>query len=584
MPTAENTVKRRASEVIRRAYSDTQALEIIDGKITQQLNLRRKRRESIGFIDASIYAQGSMGFTPEALRSRPGHLSYSQQQVYNDFVRFPWQNRADLSSKAVPSGLHSSSGGSIAAGQLNPGFYSAGLGAAGSAVTQPFDHISEEMDPSSAQLLRCFILMELLITVVTRCGGYWECTPNGGDLYIGGEVMPFSVDRNITYEQFMQIVYAGYGINPTEESIKAKAIFVDCAQVLGMPQTAASINTESSFRAFMNVANTAFINARGHCYLYLTKEPVYGGEHFRPQRFSQRSTEGAGATMPQFRSSGGSNQFSGTIPASLAEQAQFYNECNYIDVGVRFEEYNSPPMQNEEPHNVEPNVPQPGDDATTTDRGVSPPRRRPEEQQYDDHEYQYRGRNVVDEEEYEATEDIGACGAYRNSSTTIPSASNQYIREMPSIPPSTYMPSDALSSSGSGDVSVRQIYSTKQELRDRLSMMAIRNHFQYKICKSNTTRFVAKCVDNGCKWRATDAYRESEFAKYMDSLRIMHPIEAKYLEDEVGLHRWARARFPSRRYDMQTTNITESMNSVLRHARVLPIIPLAEFVRSLVQR
>lgn len=60
-----------------------QALEIIDGKITQQLNLRRKRRESIGFIDASIYAQGSMGFTPEALRSRPGHLSYSQQQVYN---------------------------------------------------------------------------------------------------------------------------------------------------------------------------------------------------------------------------------------------------------------------------------------------------------------------------------------------------------------------------------------------------------------------------------------------------------------------------------------------------------------------
>ncbi|KAJ4727542.1 Transposase, MuDR, MULE transposase domain protein [Melia azedarach] len=401
--------------------------------------------------------------------------------------------------------------------------------------------------------------MELLITVVTRCGGYWERTPNGGDLYIGGEVMPFSVDRNITYEQFMQIVYAGYGINPTEESIKAKAIFVDCAQVLGMPQTAASINTESSFRAFMNVANTAFINARGHCYLYLTKEPVYGGEHFRPQRFSQRSTEGAGATMPQFRSSGGSNQFGGTIPASLAKQAQFYNECNYTDAGVRFEEYNSPPMQNEEPHNVEPNVPQPGDDATTTDRGVSPPRRRPEEQQYNDHEYQYRGRNVVDEEEYEATEDIGACGAYKNSSTTIPSASNQYIREMPPIPPSTYMPSDALSSSGLGDVSVGQIYSTKQELRDRLSMMAIRNHFQYKICKSDTTRFVA-------------------------NLRIMHPIAAKYLEDEVGLHRWARARFPFRRYDIQTTNIAESMNFVLRHARALPIIPLAEFVRSLIQR
>ncbi|KAJ4709031.1 hypothetical protein OWV82_018884 [Melia azedarach] len=236
--------------------------------------------------------------------------------------------------------------------------------------------------------------MELLITVVTRCRGYWERTPNGGDLYIGGKVMPFSVDRNITYEQFMQIVYAGYGINPTEETIKAKAIFVDCAQVLGMPQTSMSINTESSFRAFMNVANTAFINARGHCYLYLTKEPIYGGEHSRPQGFSQRSTEEAGATMPQFRSSGGSNQFGGTIPASLVEQTQFYNKCNYTDARAR---------------------------------GVSPPCRRPEKQQYDDHEYQYRGRNIVDKEEYEATEDIGARGAYRNSSMTIPSASNQYI-------------------------------------------------------------------------------------------------------------------------------------------------------------
>ncbi|KAJ4716950.1 MuDR family transposase [Melia azedarach] len=85
-------------------------------------------------------------------------------------------------------------------------------------------------------------------------------------------------------------------------------------------------------------------------------------------------------------------------------------------------------------------------------------------------------------------------------------------------------------------------------------------------------------------FKAADAYRESEFAKYMDSLKIMHPEAAKYLEDGVGLHRWARARFPSRRYDMQTTNIAKSMNSVLRHARALPIIPLAEFVRSLVQR
>ncbi|KAJ4723136.1 Transposase, MuDR, MULE transposase domain protein [Melia azedarach] len=46
----------------------------------------------------------------------------------------------------------------------------------------------------------------------------------------------------------------------------------------------------------------------------------------------------------------------------------------------------------------------------------------------------------------------------------------------------------------------------------------------------------------------------------------------------------ARAHFPSRQYDLLTTNIAESMNSLLRHARSLPIIPLVDYTRSHVQR
>ncbi|XP_059666940.1 uncharacterized protein LOC132312554 isoform X2 [Cornus florida] len=150
--------------VIEHAATD-KALKTIDNEIAQQLSLRRKHREGVGpsYYDAIMYTQGHMGVIPEALRPRPGHLSHSQQRVYEDFVRFPWQNQSG-NTNAVPSGLPASSSGSVGSGvshafvsttvQLNPGLYSSGPGATGSgAVAQPVDFISEEMDPSSDQLL-----------------------------------------------------------------------------------------------------------------------------------------------------------------------------------------------------------------------------------------------------------------------------------------------------------------------------------------------------------------------------------------------------------------------------------------------
>lgn len=65
-------------------YSGLQAVQTIDGEIAQLLLNRRKHRETVGasFFDASVYAQGQMGVLPEALRPKPGHLSHSQQRVY----------------------------------------------------------------------------------------------------------------------------------------------------------------------------------------------------------------------------------------------------------------------------------------------------------------------------------------------------------------------------------------------------------------------------------------------------------------------------------------------------------------------
>ncbi|KAL2514000.1 transcription regulator [Forsythia ovata] len=138
------------------------AIQTIDGEIAQQLSIRRKHRESVGpaFFDASLYTQGHMGALPEALRPKPGRLSHSQQRVYEDFVRLPWQNRSTHGTNAVPVGPSISSGSNgmsrqfaSVSGQINPGTYSSGLVNTGiSAVPQTLEIGSEEMDNSSAQL------------------------------------------------------------------------------------------------------------------------------------------------------------------------------------------------------------------------------------------------------------------------------------------------------------------------------------------------------------------------------------------------------------------------------------------------
>ncbi|XAR63221.1 hypothetical protein NMG60_11023087 [Bertholletia excelsa] len=138
------------------------AIQTIDGEIAQQLAIRRKHREGVGpaYFESGLYTQGHVGVLPEALRPKPGRLSLSQQRVYEDFVRLPWQSQSTHTSNAVPVGplASSVSGGtprtfSSASGQLNPVIYSSGLGNTGvSAVAQPLDLVPEEMESSSAPL------------------------------------------------------------------------------------------------------------------------------------------------------------------------------------------------------------------------------------------------------------------------------------------------------------------------------------------------------------------------------------------------------------------------------------------------
>ncbi|KAA0061903.1 MuDRA-like transposase [Cucumis melo var. makuwa] len=81
-------------------------------------------------------------------------------------------------------------------------------------------------------------------------------------------------------------------------------------------------------------------------------------------------------------------------------------------------------------------------------------------------------------------------------------------------------------------------------------------------------------------YNASRTYRESTFVEAWRHLLAFPNGSGKYLND-VGIARWSRVHCPGRRYNMMTTNIAESMNSILKEPRDLPIASFLENVRAL---
>ncbi|KAL1217144.1 hypothetical protein V5N11_021478 [Cardamine amara subsp. amara] len=125
------------------------AIQTIDADIAQQLILRRKHRDGAGssFFDPNMLSQNSASFIPESLRPKPGHLSLSQQRVYEDFVQHPWQKQSTQTSHGV-SAASSSSGDVVLGSGYNP---------AGNArmdmVSRPSDISAEGFESSPVSLL-----------------------------------------------------------------------------------------------------------------------------------------------------------------------------------------------------------------------------------------------------------------------------------------------------------------------------------------------------------------------------------------------------------------------------------------------
>lgn len=83
--------------------------------------------------------------------------------------------------------------------------------------------------------------------------------------------------------------------------------------------------------------------------------------------------------------------------------------------------------------------------------------------------------------------------------------------------------------------------------------------------------------------RAATTYRVEEFKRLMGQLRRVSGRSYGYLE-QAGFPLWSRALIVGQQYNIMTNNNAESLNSMLRHARSLPIMHLVEHIRSTMQK
>ena len=79
--------------------------------------------------------------------------------------------------------------------------------------------------------------------------------------------------------------------------------------------------------------------------------------------------------------------------------------------------------------------------------------------------------------------------------------------------------------------------------------------------------------------KAARAFQLGEFYNAFNEIKNINGSCAEYLTS-IGFEHWARAHFSGNRYNIMTSNVAETWNSVLREAREYPIVALVEFIRS----
>lgn len=83
-------------------------------------------------------------------------------------------------------------------------------------------------------------------------------------------------------------------------------------------------------------------------------------------------------------------------------------------------------------------------------------------------------------------------------------------------------------------------------------------------------------------YNVATTYKRTEFYSFIDEIEKVDKVAADYLKEEE-LERWALSFHTNRRYNMLMTNNVESMNTVLRKARQLPILGLSDYIQNKLQ-
>ncbi|XP_013632419.1 PREDICTED: uncharacterized protein LOC106337861 [Brassica oleracea var. oleracea] len=104
----------------------------------------------------------------------------------------------------------------------------------------------------------------------------------------------------------------------------------------------------------------------------------------------------------------------------------------------------------------------------------------------------------------------------------------------------------------------------------------------HQLLNNVVTYFSGKCVA-GLVAKASKAYRAADFCKLFTAIYSISPEIGNYLI-EADMRKWARCQFPGYRYDINTTNPAESINSALRTPREFPVIPLLDNIRKMMTR
>ncbi|KAJ4708764.1 hypothetical protein OWV82_018657 [Melia azedarach] len=214
---------------------------------------------------------------------------------------------------------------------------------------------------------------------------------------------------------------------------------------------AADITTEMDFRAFMLANSPYMASRRGYCPLYITLDHVDSADETRAKAPIHVSPRTIPAMPTQFMSSSESNQVNDTVPA-VTTQSLCNSRFEYTEQGGDSPPHNNVSQQNDY-HNTEVNI-----------NGL------------DISQLCEFGRNTA-KKESESREDGCNRAAQRSCSTAVPSSKNQFIWWLAPVAPSVITPKDAFSSTRSSDVCVGQIFNTKQEFRDKLGLVALKNHF-----------------------------------------------------------------------------------------------------------